>query len=359
MRRSRTLVYALLCSLAATPACFDPTSFMTKAAEGMLKPLKRDAPELTRKVAVEGGAGIKESLLNQETTDWLAKTTASVLSEVMNKKSVEFVADVTQEVGKRVVDQTKDLWADVVDTRAPKTIARIRNELLGEQTRTLVGRFRDDLLGEDTQKLVGGFRDQLLGEETKKLAGSLRDEMLGRPTREHVALLRDELLGPRTAALLKQLLADSLLNDETAARLAALVDKVFVPVEERLESINEMVKEDLGVVQKNAVWIILLLALVALSIIGWVWYQRRKYLRMLRVVTMQIKEAGDQASPGELTEAIKARALEEGVERHLNKFLQRERIIRPDAEVIKDLQNQVERLSQQRAGGSGAREETA
>ena len=64
----------------------------------------------------------------------------------------------------------------------------------------------ENLLGARTRRRVRMLRDELLGAETMLFAAALRDTLLGPRMREQIALLRDELLGPETRKALDSLL---------------------------------------------------------------------------------------------------------------------------------------------------------
>ena len=66
---------------------------------------------------------------------------------------------------------------------------------------------------------------------------------------------------------------------------------------------------------------LIILGLVALGIIAFTWYQRRKYLRISSLISAQIFEMPNQESYDELTLRIKKNAMEAGLEPSLRKIL--------------------------------------
>ena len=104
--------------------------------------------------ANRGAVGLRDSLLNIQTRDWLLAL-------------------------------ERDLTSDLV-----LAAAGISNNLLGDQTRLRLRRLRNELLGTETMLFVAALRDTLLGPRM----------------REQIGLLRDDLLGPTTRAALDSLL---------------------------------------------------------------------------------------------------------------------------------------------------------
>jgi hypothetical protein len=83
------------------------------------------------------------------------------------------------------------------------------------------------------------------------------------------------------------------------------------------------VYEDIPFVKKQAYWFIAGLALIAIAIIGFVWYERSKYARLVKVLTYQIDKIHTQNSNvyDELTKGIKDHAQRDDVEPLLQKVL--------------------------------------
>jgi hypothetical protein len=184
-------------------------------------------------------------------------------------------------------------------------VAETRDSLLGNSTNLMMARLRDELLGHETRAHMGSLREELLGAQTRFLLSRVREEVLGDSMRMLVAQLRDELLGPRTRS-----------------GVSTIVDSAMTSLVTRYrEDLKPVLEGQVGFIQRNATWLLILIAGLAVGIIAFVWWQKRKYTKMLSVLTLQIHDIPDRKQYDELTDRIQREAKSSGLEMDLRKFL--------------------------------------
>jgi hypothetical protein len=207
-----------------------------------------------------------------------------------------------------VAEETQRRLNDMLD-RLGSTLARqaaeTRDSLIGLSTKEMMAELRDELLGPETRAHVGSIREELLGTQTRFLLSRVRDEMLGDSLRTLVAELRDELLGSRTQSAVRVIVDSAMTSLVTRYR----------------EDLKPVLEGQVGFIQRNATWLLLLIAGLATAIIAFVWWQKRKYTKMLSVLTFQIHDIPDRTQYDELTDRIQRQAKQSGLEADLRKFL--------------------------------------
>ncbi|GAB4010382.1 hypothetical protein GCM10028808_21000 [Spirosoma migulaei] len=116
---------------------------------------------------------------------------------------------------------------------------------------------------------------------------------------------------------------DSLLNDATNKRLQTTILTSVQPTLDTLTNrIDRIVNKNIPIVQRYAYQWLIGLGLVAAAIIGWVWYQRRRYLRIVKLLTLQIDKIPDKETYDELVSRIRHSAQAESLEPVLRTVLQ-------------------------------------
>lgn len=178
---------------------------------------------------------------------------------------------------------------------------------LGE---TLTEAINQKVLGPQTEARLKQLRDGLLTEWLTQLEHDLRNNLLGDRTRLQLAALRNELLGDSTRLLVGRLRGE-LTGEASTRELAALIDAALSPT---IEKLDRSVNQNLKVTQKYANEIILALLAAACLIIAWVWYQRRRYLNLVKLLTVQINDIPDQKYYDELTRRIQKEAIKTDME---------------------------------------------
>jgi len=217
---------------------------------------------------------------------------------------------------------------------------------LGYNTNVQAQALRDSLLNEYVNIWIRGVIDDAIGDVTKRKLGALRDELLGDRTLISLMNIRNELIGYRTRELLKSVVAqfrDELLSDTTSKRLAglrntlvgpetnmaisAIVDSAMVSLTRRYKSDLKPAFEDLSFLQKNVVWILIVIGIIVLVIIWFVWQQKQKYLKLTRLLTTQIYDIPQKDFKESLKEKIRKNALQIGVEADLREELSAQGIL--------------------------------
>lgn len=202
------------------------------------------------------------------------------------------------------------IMLSVTDSVQYQTLVRA----LGE---TLTEAINKKVLGPQTEARLKQIRDGILTEWVFFLEKELQNNMLGDKTRLRLAALRNELLGDSTRLLIRQLRGE-LTSEETARELSALIDAALTP---SIEKLDRSINQNLKVTQKYANEIILALLLAACLIIAWVWYQRRKYLNLVKLLTVQIENIPDPAYNHKIKEQIKKEAVKTDMEPLLKEVL--------------------------------------
>lgn len=213
-----------------------------------------------------------------------------------------------------------------VGASANTQVTSIRDTLIGEYTRKWLSDIRDDLTGAPMRANVEKLLDEVLGAGTRHRLAGIRDELLGHNTRELLASimarLREEAVGDSTAEAVARLLQTA-LGDKTNAALRAIVDSAATTLNARLKETGE----NLGFFKDYAIELLVGLGAVAIAIIGYIWWQRRKYLRLSQVLTTQIHDIPKKDEFNELTARISRKAKEQGLEPLLRDLLSKQGIL--------------------------------
>jgi hypothetical protein len=122
-------------------------------------------------------------------------------------------------------------------------------------------------------------------------------------------------------------LVTSLLND--SARMAAqkFVSAALQPALDSLAfTVNHVVHEELPFIKNQAYWLLAGVAVLAAALIGWVWFQRRRYARLLEILTQHIDSIPSPDLYDRLTKDIQAHARNENLEPLLRATLKKQGI---------------------------------
>lgn len=215
---------------------------------------------------------------------------------------------------------------DLLDQKLARTSGRVMlsltdsiqyQTLVRALSATLTEAINKQVLGPQTEARLKQIRDGVLTEWVFFLERELQNNMLGDKTRLRLAALRNELLGDSTRLLIRELRGE-LTSPETARELAALINAAMTPT---IEKLDRSINQNLKVTQKYANEIILALLVAACLIIAWVWYQRRKYLNLVKLLTVQINDIPDQKYYDELTHRIQKEAIRSDMEPVLKEVL--------------------------------------
>lgn len=177
---------------------------------------------------------------------------------------------------------------------------------LGDNLHWQIGRLKGDL--KFTDELVAKIMRTLDKNSQRLLTNMLQNAL-------------DSMNSPASKAKLDSIIGN-ILSEKTSMRTQQLVNNTLQPTIDTLTSrIDKIVHKDIPFVQRQASMIIGGITLAALLIIGFVWYQRRKYLRLIKVLTYQIDQIGDQSSYDNLTKHISSQTKKEDLEPLLKNIL--------------------------------------
>ena len=116
---------------------------------------------------------------------------------------------------------------------------------------------------------------------------------------------------------------DSLLNDATNTRIQRTVLTAVQPTLDTLTNrIDRIVNHNIPLVQRYAYEWLIGLGLIAAALIGWVWFQRRRYVRLVKLLTYQIDKIPDRQTYDELVGRIRNSAQSQSLEPALRNVLQ-------------------------------------
>ena len=186
------------------------------------------------------------------------------------------------------------IWADsLVQTLTGNTLQLNVKEIQA----SMVGKTKDDV-----KQILNSFRDLL--------NGALSDS-----TKDKVGKIRDELLGAKT---------DSALSK--------IVDNAMTTIAARYKSdLAPELKKDVSFISKNASTLLFIIGGIAACIILLVWWNKRKYLKMVTLLTKQINDIPDKQVYDNVTSKIKDEAITAGIEPNLRKVLTKNGLLGKDA----------------------------
>lgn len=181
---------------------------------------------------------------------------------------------------------------------------------LGQMSRTQL-----DSLGEIFERRIGGLKADIKDEELKKFLIGLIEESTGSLKKQTKSLLSDMIqqalddFDAQTAREKVQLIVRGAMDDSTRLLARALVHGALQPtVDTIMQRIEKLVQKDVPFVQRKAQQLLIALGLVSVAIIGWVWYQRRRYARLVSLLTYQIDKIPSKELYDELTRRIRNEA---------------------------------------------------
>ena len=93
-----------------------------------------------------------------------------------------------------------------------------------------------------------------------------------------------------------------------------------------MKRVEKIVHKDVPFVQRQAKNLLLALGAVAAAIIGWIWYQRRRYAKLVSVLTYEIDKIPSQTLYDELTKRIRNEAQKNELEPLLRDVLKEQGI---------------------------------
>jgi hypothetical protein len=117
-------------------------------------------------------------------------------------------------------------------------------------------------------------------------------------------------------------LVSTLLDKNTDAKAQKLVSSALQPTIDTLSNrIDRIVHKDVPFIQKQAGLLLAIVGAIALAIIGFVWYERSRYSRLVKVLTFQIDKIQNKDVYNALTHNISSQSKNEDLEPLLRKTL--------------------------------------
>lgn len=190
-----------------------------------------------------------------------------------------------------------------------------------------------DSLGHTLELRLNGLKNNIQDDELKKYLIGMIEESTGSLKKQTKTMLSDMIqkalndFDAETAREKVQLIIRGALDDSTQVLAQELVHSALQPtVDSIMGRIEKLVRKDVPFVQRKAQQILIVLGLIAMAIIGWFWYQRRRYARLVGLLTYQIDKIPSQELYDELTKRIRSEAQQAELEPLLRQTLKEQGI---------------------------------
>lgn len=179
---------------------------------------------------------------------------------------------------------------------------------IGDSVHWQIGRIGGDIksISKTVDQLVANLKSQV-----KDLPGML------------IANALDTLKSPRSHAKMDSIMSN-LLDANTKAKVRDLISSAMKPTLDSLSrDADKLVQKDAPFLKKQAIELIVAIGIVAIAIIAFVWYERRRYARLTQILTYEIDKMpeGNVNAYDDLTHRIKKHAQDENLEPLLRKIL--------------------------------------
>jgi len=196
-------------------------------------------------------------------------------------------------------------------------------------------------IGGTTSAQLQQLRDSLLGYQTQARVEALRESLLGQKTRDDLTALKNSLLDPGmqdyVAKMLQTLhdsskvtgasLRDSLVGDRTNFLIKAIIDTAMTDLQTRLKTdVYPEMRGNISFVEANATLLIVIIGFIALVLCWFIWKQKEKYLRIAKLLTVQISKFPEEVPLQTLKKNISENAKTIGIEDDLRELLRRQGI---------------------------------
>ena len=176
-------------------------------------------------------------------------------------------------------------------------------------------------LGQTLEIRLDRLKSSIKDEDLKRFLIGMIEEATGKLRKETKYLLSDMIqasldsLGTASSKEKIRLIINDLLGDSTQRQAQILIQGALQPtIDTILRGVDRIVNKDVPFVQKQASKLLILLAMLAAGIIGFVWYQRTRYAKLVSLLTYQIDKIPSQTTYDELTHKIQNEAQKTGLE---------------------------------------------
>jgi len=242
--------------------------------------------------------------------------------------------------------------SEKTDTLARNLVKRLREELADPETKKQIRILLDSIttaLDSSLQPMVKGMMNTVINHKILLWADSLVEKLTGKKFQLNMKAVQYTLVGKSKADVLqirnsfKELfeeiisdnttnklgkMRDELLGAKTDSALSLIVDHATKKFIDRYKSdMDPALKGDVSFIRKNATTLLIVMGAIAAVIIFLVWWSRRRYLKLVTLLTKHIHNIPDQKVYDTVTAKIKDEAVSSGLEPDLRKILQENGLI--------------------------------
>jgi hypothetical protein len=188
-------------------------------------------------------------------------------------------------------------------------------------------------LGETLETSLDKLKTGIKDEELKKFLLGTIESLTGKLRKDTKYMLSDMIqatldsMGTESSKEKIRAIINDLLGEETKKQAQSLIQGALQPtMDTLLNRIDKIVHKDVPFVQRQANKLLGLLALLSAGIIGFVYYQRRKYAKLVGLLAYQIDKIPSKEAYDELTHKIRNEAQKTGLEPLLRETLKEQGI---------------------------------
>ena len=188
-------------------------------------------------------------------------------------------------------------------------------------------------LGDTLNIQIARVKGQIDSKKIQKFLVSTLEQLTGKLSKGTKNLLSNMIqttldsLNTKASQQKISMIVAGLLNDSAKARVQAFVSGALQPtIDSITNKVDHIVHKDLPFVQREASLLLWSLGILAAAIIGFVWYQRRRYARLSEILTYQINKIPMQGAYDDLTQHISAQTQSENLEQLLRATLKKQGI---------------------------------
>jgi len=242
--------------------------------------------------------------------------------------------------------------SEKTDTLARNLVKGLREELADPETKKQIRILLDSIttaLDSSLQPKVKGMVNTVINHKILLWADSLVEKLTGKKFQLNMKAVQYTLVGKSKADVLqirnsfKELfeeiisdnttnklgkMRDELLGAKTDSALSLIVDHATKKFIDRYKSdMDPALKGDVSFIRKNATTLLIVMGAIAAVIIFLVWWSRRRYLKLVTLLTKHIHSIPDQKVYDTVTAKIKDDAVSAGLEPDLRKILKENGLI--------------------------------
>ena len=216
---------------------------------------------------------------------------------------------------------------DTVGLSLKQELAGIRQELLGDSTRLLVGAIRSELLGAATREQVQLLIDHALANQLRGNLLSIRNELLGDSLGMLLGNVRDELTGPILQANVA-LIAEALLTEVAESYVEKLRPAIRADIGFAGDQVNKT-GQGLSRTIKSVLWAVGVIIAGLIALVAYFRMNRNKHKELIEMLTHRIEklQTVDPQMHNVLTEEIQEQAINKNLEPMLRNILKEQGIV--------------------------------